>query len=128
MFCEKSRAYWKPPSASQPNGQPRPVRAHGREQAEIREAVAKAGFEALELGGENEDAEAKARQHEIRTQRHLLITGLIFTVPLFVFSMGMDFGLLPMAWMKSTWAMLLMLALATPVQFYVGWQYYVGAV
>src|SRR6266498_4198077 len=31
-------------------------------QAEIRQAVSKAGFEALELGGSAEDAEAKARQ------------------------------------------------------------------
>ena len=62
-------------------------------QSEIREAVSRSGFEALELGGEAEDAEAKARQHEINTQRRLLIIGLIFTVPLFLFSMGMDFGL-----------------------------------
>ena len=96
-------------------------------QAEIREAVRRSGFEALELGGEAEDAEAKARQHEINMQRRLLITGLIFTIPLFLFSMSMDFGLLPTAWMESNWAMVLMFALATPVQFYVGWQYYVGA-
>jgi len=96
-------------------------------QAEIREAVLKSGFEALELGGEVEDAEAKARQHEINTQRRLLIIGLIFAVPLFLFSMSMDFGLLPGQWMEANWAMGLMFALATPVQFYVGWQYYVGA-
>ncbi len=107
-------------------------------QAEIRRAVAAAGFEALELGGEAEDAEAKAREREINEQRHLLILGLIFTVPLFLFAMARDFGLLPdvfyaMAVMEgmrrtpASWTNWLMLALAIPVQFYVGWQYYVGA-
>jgi Cu+-exporting ATPase len=96
-------------------------------QAEIRRAVIGAGFEALEVGGEAEDAEAKAREHEIAEQKRLLTVGLIFTVPLFLFSMGMDFGLLPMAWMEAAWSKWLMFVLATPVQFYVGWQYYVGA-
>ncbi len=96
-------------------------------QAEIRRAVAESGFEALELGGEAEDAEAKAREHEINEQRRLLIIGLLFSVPLFLFSMAMDFGLLPMAWMEAAWPKWLMFTLATPVQFYVGWQYYVGA-
>ncbi len=95
-------------------------------QAEIRRAVAAAGFEALELGGEAEDAEAKARQHEIDEQRRLLLTGLFFTVPLFLFSMARDFGLLGM-WAHASWVHYAMWAVATPVQFYVGWQYYVGA-
>ena len=96
-------------------------------QAEIRAAVARSGFEAVEMGGEAEDAEAKARETEIRQQKRLLITGLIFTVPLFLFSMGLDFRILPMMWMEQVWPILLMFALATPVQFYVGGQYYVGA-
>lgn len=106
-------------------------------QAELRRAVASAGFEAMELGGEAEDAEAKAREHEINEQRRLLVIGLIFTVPLFLLSMGKDFGLLPaffytdnvMEGMRDAqpWFGWLMLALALPVQFYVGWQYYVGA-
>jgi len=96
-------------------------------QAEIRRAVSESGFEALELGGNAEDAEAKAREHEINEQRRLLIIGLIFTIPLFLFSMGMDFGLLPSMWMHAAWPKWLMFVLATPVQFYVGWQYYVGA-
>jgi Cu+-exporting ATPase len=108
-------------------------------QAEIRQAIARSGFEALEMGGEAEDAEAKARQYEIARQRHFLIVGLIFTIPLFLLSMSRDFGLLPafvylpQAGMVSgmrqaqPWFNWLMLVLATPVQFYVGWQYYVGA-
>ena len=106
-------------------------------QAELRRAVASAGFEAVELGGQAEDAEAVAREHEINEQRRLLIIGLIFTVPLFLLSMGKDLGLLPaffytgeaMEGMRSAqpWFNWLMLALALPVQFYVGWQYYVGA-
>ena len=106
-------------------------------QAELRRAVASAGFDAVELGGEAEDAEARAREHEINEQRRLLIIGLIFTVPLFLLSMGKDFGLLPsffytgmmMDGMREAqpWFNWVMLALAAPVQFYVGWQYYVGA-
>ena len=96
-------------------------------QAEIRRAVIESGFEALELGGDAEDAEAKAREDEINEQRRLLIIGLVFTIPLFLFSMGLDFGLLPMMWMEADWPKWLMFVLATPVQFYVGWQYYVGA-
>jgi Cu+-exporting ATPase len=106
-------------------------------QAELRRAVSSAGFEAMELGGEAEDAEAVAREHEINEQWRLLVIGLIFTVPLFLLSMGKDFGLLPdfvytntsMAGMRDTqpWFGWLMLLLALPVQFYVGWQYYIGA-
>jgi len=107
-------------------------------QAELRRAVSSAGFEAVELGGEAEDAEAKAREDEINEQYRLLVIGLIFTVPLFLFAMGRDFGLLPAAFYEmatmegmsvapAPWTNWLMLALALPVQFYVGWQYYVGA-
>jgi Cu+-exporting ATPase len=96
-------------------------------QAEIRRAIASAGFEAVETGGQVEDAERKARQAEINQQKHYLIIGLIFTIPLFLLSMGRDLGLLPMGLAHAPWLDWLMLGLATPVQFYVGWQYYVGA-
>ncbi len=106
-------------------------------QAELRRAVSSAGFEAMELGGQAEDAEAAAREHEINEQRRLLTIGLLFTVPLFLLSMSKDFGLLPafvyspnsMGGMREAqpWFNWVMLALALPVQFYVGWQYYVGA-
>jgi Cu+-exporting ATPase len=94
-------------------------------QAELRRAVSAAGFDAVELGGQAEDAERLARQKEIATQKRLLIIGLIFTVPLFLVSMGRDMMLLG-AWAHAPWVNWLMFTLATPVQFYVGWQYYVG--
>jgi len=95
-------------------------------QAEIRMAVTRSGFEAVEMGGEAEDAEARAREHEINEQRRLFIIGLAFTIPLFLLSMGRDFMLLG-EWAHAGWVQWLMWAVATPVQFYVGGQYYVGA-
>jgi Cu+-exporting ATPase len=112
-------------------------------QSDLRRAVAEAGFEAVMVEGDAEDAERVAREREIAHQKHLLVVGLIFTVPLFILSMARDFGLLnrffggmpgmlhEMAGMApmlvAPWFNWLLLALATPVQFYVGRQYYVGA-
>ncbi len=112
-------------------------------QADIRREVRVAGFDTVEQGGEAEDTEALAREHEINEQRRLLIIGALFTLPLFLLSMGKDFGLLPdlfylanhnemaleMGGMHPAqpWFNWLLLLLATPVQLYVGWQYYVGA-
>ena len=96
-------------------------------QFELRQAVTAAGFYAVETGADAEDAERQARQAEIALQRRLLITGLIFTIPLFTLAMSRDLNLLPMSVQHAPWLNWLMLALATPVQFYVGWQYYLGA-
>jgi Cu+-exporting ATPase len=96
-------------------------------EAEVRNAITTSGFIAVETGEEVEDAERKARLAEIARQRHLLITGVMFSLPLFMISMARDLGFLPMAWAHGPWINWLMLALATPVQFYAGWDYYVGA-
>ena len=96
-------------------------------QKEIRDAVQNAGFDVIAAGEGMEDVEGRARAAEIRHQRSLLITGILFTLPLFVLSMLHDFSLLPMPIMDVPWFVFVLWALATPVQFYVGWQYYVGA-
>lgn len=95
---------------------------------EILGSIQSAGFEVVDLSETDAvDIEMNAREADIRTQKRDLIIGLIFTVPLFLFSMSRDFGLLPMSLAHADWANWLMLLLATPVQFYVGRQYYSGA-
>jgi len=90
-------------------------------------AIEKAGYGAVapEEGGELEDAEQAARNAEIRDQTRKFIIGVLFALPLFILSMARDFGLLG-AWSHAAWVNWLFFALATPVQFYTGWDYYTG--
>jgi len=89
-------------------------------------AIEGAGFGAVRPDeGSGEDAELLARQVEIRDQTRKFLVGVIFAAPLFFLSMGRDFGLLG-AWSHDSWVNWMFLALATPVQFYTGWDYYVG--
>ena len=90
-------------------------------------AVEKAGYGAIAPveGMDAEDAEQKARDAEIRDQTHKFIVGVVFALPLFVLSMARDFGLIGV-WSHAGWMNWLFFALATPVQFYTGWDYYKG--
>ena len=94
---------------------------------EIYAAVEKAGFGVVtpQQGVEEEDAEQAARDAEIRMQTRKFIVGVIFALPLFIMSMARDFHLLG-SWSHAPWVNWLFFALATPVQFYTGWDYYVG--
>ncbi|MCA9930162.1 MAG: copper-translocating P-type ATPase, partial [Anaerolineales bacterium] len=88
--------------------------------------VRRAGYDVVESSDEEpEDAEASAREAEIRHQVRRLSIGVFLSLPLFLVSMSRDFGLLGM-WSHAIWVNWLFLGLATPVQFYVGWDYYVG--
>lgn len=95
-------------------------------QQELRLAAQSAGFDVAEQGGEAEDAERAARKAEVARQARLMWISLLFTIPLFLLSMGRDLGLLPMALAHAPWMDWLFFALATPVQFYVGASYYVN--
>ncbi|MCP5095043.1 MAG: copper-translocating P-type ATPase [Chloroflexi bacterium] len=95
--------------------------------SELVAAVRKAGYDVVETATdeEPEDAEAMARAAEVRHQWKRFLVGVAFSLPLFLFSMSRDFGLVG-HWAHATWVNWLFWALATPVQFYVGWDYYVG--
>ena len=90
-------------------------------------AIEKAGYGALPVteGEEGDDREQAAREAAIGLQTRHLVVGAIFTIPLFVLSMGRDFGLLG-AWSHHPLMNWIFLVLATPVQFYTGWDYYTG--
>lgn len=95
-------------------------------QSDIRKLISKNGFVAVDTGDDAIDVEQQAREAEINQQKRDLTIGLLFTIPLFIFSMGRDFGLFG-NWAYLGWANWFMFALATPVQLYVARQYYVGA-
>ncbi len=97
--------------------------------ADIVKQVEKVGYGVVEAeaGEELEDAEEAARQAEIDKQRRLFTIGAIFTIPLFIISMSRDFGLLG-SWAMEPWVNWLFLGLATPVQFYVGGQFFTRSV
>ena len=90
-------------------------------------AVEGAGYGVVEADPDQqlEDVEQAAREAEIHEQTRKFWTGAAFSLPLFIFSMARDFALLG-TWSDALWGNWLMFVLATPAQFYVGWDYYTG--
>ena len=80
------------------------------------------GFDVVDEG--EEDA---ARAAEFQRQKRQFTVGVIFTLPLFLLSMGRDMNLLG-AWASASWVNWLMFGFALPVQGYVAWDYYIGGI
>ncbi len=95
--------------------------------ADMVAAIERAGYGVVQAESDDElvDAEKEARQREIRDQTRKLWIGVAFTLPLFLLSMARDFSVVG-GWAHASWVNVLFWALATPVQFYTGWDYYVG--
>lgn len=94
--------------------------------ADLIAAIKGVGYGVVEADPEQlVDTEQAARETEMHEQRHKFWTGVVFSLPLFLFSMARDFALLG-TWSHALWGNWLMFALAIPVQFYVGWDYYTG--
>ena len=86
--------------------------------AALKKAVSDAGYQALFTSELAQDTERKAREHELRRLKLLLIFSFSLAIPTFILSMVTPLG--------DRANNLVLLALATPVQFFVGWQFYVG--
>ncbi len=80
------------------------------------------GFDVIDA-----DSEAFVRAEELKRQKVQFIVGLLFTLPLFLLSMGRDMDIIGV-WTHASWVNWVMFGLALPVQVYVGWDYYVGSV
>ncbi len=124
---------------------------------ELKAAIERAGYGVIEPAADAQDsgdAEAQARARELAQKRRKLLVGLALGLPLFLLSMARDFGLIS-PWLTPAWAAIeaqmeaagghaggamlmhypagadllnwLFLALAAPVQFYSGWDFYVHA-
>ncbi|HEY6103172.1 MAG TPA: heavy metal translocating P-type ATPase [bacterium] len=94
--------------------------------SKLRRAVRDAGYEAPEVEGEAAvDYERAARTREIATLRRKLIAGTVLSIPILWGSLPhMGVQLWTPAFLMNWYVQL---ALATPVQFWVGWQFYRGA-
>lgn len=97
------------------------------EVSDIVSAVEKAGYGAFAADDAPDaaDAEQAARDAEIHDQTRKFIVGVIFATPLFFLSMARDSGFAG-PWIHGPWVNWMFFLLATPVQFYTGWDYYTG--
>jgi Cu+-exporting ATPase len=92
--------------------------------AQIKKAVVDAGYEVIEA--QTLDLEKEMREKETRRQRSLLMLSLVLAVPTMVIMLIMDFTDIWHHFLME-WGNLIMFALATPVQFIAGYQFYIGA-
>ncbi len=95
------------------------------ERPALARAVESAGYQVLETGEAEEtgDVEAALRRREYRRLQIQVLIGAALSFPIFLGSFQEWFGSLgPLNNMYVLWA------LATPVQFWVGWRFYRGAI
>lgn len=91
--------------------------------AAMKQAVMDLGYEAFAKEEEGAaDAEREAREKEMKRQWRLFLFSAALTLPLLVYMFGELLGFHPPMIFMNPWFQLI---LATPVQFYAGWQFYV---
>jgi Cu+-exporting ATPase len=97
---------------------------------EFRKAVRDIGYDIVEAS-QGEDIVEKEKQEREKAYKQLktkLIVGVSLTVPLFLLMLGEKAGLSVFAEIPKQTGFFLQFLIQTPVQFWVGWQFYAGAV
>jgi len=88
----------------------------------IRKIIEDLGYKPFKEDGKTHDRENIERQKEIKQLKNLFLLSLILSIPIFVISM-------PLKWLNIIlpYENIILLVLATPVQFFVGYKFYKGA-
>lgn len=98
---------------------------------DFKKAVKEAGYEILdEAQGEEEDIvdrEKRAREAEYGKLKRKLVLGALLVLPIFVLAYWKTLGLSRLYDLSREANFYLQLIFETPVQFWVGWQFYAGA-
>jgi len=98
---------------------------------DFRKAVKEAGYEVLQgetIGKEDlVDREKAAREAEFKKLKKKFITGVILVAPVLLLAFWQMSGLSNLIYLSRKVNFYLQLLFQTPIQFWVGWQFYVGA-
>ena len=96
--------------------------------ARLKDLIRQAGFQVVEArrGQSTEQAVTEASEADSAKRLRMLGLCIALTLPLFLLSMGRDFGIWG-DWAHANWVNFLMLALALPVQWIAGWEFYQAA-
>ena len=98
---------------------------------DFKKAVKDAGYEILETGRVEKqdvvDQERAAREAEFQKLKRKFITGLVLVIPVFLLAYWQALGLGLLYSLNREVGFFLQLLFQTPIQFWVGWQFYSGA-
>ncbi len=97
---------------------------------DFKKAVKDAGYEVVEAGKGEDIVEKEQREREsaYSTLRRKVITGAVLVAPIFLLAQWDRLGLSAVVPLSRQANFLLQLIIETPVQFWIGWQFYAGAV